>query len=221
MVKKRPLAQTVQMEGDTTTATGDSVSEACGTVLTEDETGHDEIVQSPNRTIIEDPTTRMTDEDITTVLRSRSRKQQKEYTPRRTVPPRRPKTTRSRKPEMQIEDNMEASQSTVFGVKEGIYGAMKNAIQEMTAQIVTTIHAPLNGMRRNPDHNTSTNSQKTSGSISKPTRTLVEEKRRPKRREVQLQSRPCIVMMIHHNPQKMKQGQMMSLTLRVSTLLRL
>jgi hypothetical protein len=89
-------------------------SEACGTVLTEDETGHDEIVQSPNRTIIEDPTTRMTDEDITTVLRSRSRKQQKEYTPRRTVPPRRPKTTRSRKPEMQIEDNMEASQSTVF-----------------------------------------------------------------------------------------------------------
>jgi hypothetical protein len=178
MVKKRPLAQTVQMEGDTTTATGDSASEACQTVITEDKTGHDEIVQSPNRTILEDPTTRMTDEDITTVLRPRSRKQQKEYTPRRTVPPQ-----RSRKPEMQIEDNMEASQSTAFGVKEGIYGAMQNAIQEMTAQIVTTIPAPFNGMRRNPDHNTSTNSQKTSGSISKPNRTLVEEKRRPKKEE--------------------------------------
>jgi hypothetical protein len=68
----------------------------------------------------------MTDEDITIVLRPRSRKQQNEYTPRRTVPPRRPMTTRSRKPEMQIEDNMEASQSTDFGVKDGIYGAMKN-----------------------------------------------------------------------------------------------
>jgi hypothetical protein len=117
----------------------------------------------------------MTDEDITTVLRPRSRKQQKEYTLRKTVPPQ-----RSRKPEMHIEDNMEASQSTAFGVKEGIYGAMKNAIQEMTAQIVTTIPTPFNGMRRNSDHNTSTNSQKTSGSINKPTRTLVEEKRRPK-----------------------------------------
>ena len=182
MMKKRSLAQTVQMAGDTTIATGDSASEACETVLTEDETGHDEIVQSPNRTIIEDPTTRMPDEDITTVLRPRSRKQQKEYTSRRTVPHRRPMTTRSRKPEMQIEDNMEASQSTAFGVKEGIDGAMENAIQEMTAYIVTTIQAPFNGMRRNPDHNTSTNSQKRSGSISKPTRTLVDEKIRPKKK---------------------------------------
>lgn len=65
MMKKIPLAQTVQMEGDTTIATGDSASEICETVLTEDETGHDEIVQSPNRTVIEDPTTRMPDEDIT------------------------------------------------------------------------------------------------------------------------------------------------------------
>jgi hypothetical protein len=46
-------------------------SEACETVLAEDETEHNEIVQSPNRTIIEDHTTRMTDEDMTTVLRSR------------------------------------------------------------------------------------------------------------------------------------------------------
>jgi hypothetical protein len=51
----------------------------------------------------------MTDEDMTTVLRSRSRKQQKEYTSRRTVSPRRPMTTIFRKPEMQIEDKMEAS----------------------------------------------------------------------------------------------------------------
>jgi len=184
-VKKRPLAQTIcrgQMEGDTTTGTEDSASEAYETVLTEDETGHDEIVQSPNRTIIEDHTTRITDEDMTTVLRPRSRKQQKEYTPRRTVSPRRPRTTRSRKPEMQIEDKMEASQSTAFGVNEGIYGEMKNAIQEMTAQIVTTIQAAFNGMRSNPDHNTNTNSQKTSESISKPTRTRVEEKRRPKKK---------------------------------------
>jgi hypothetical protein len=63
----------------------------------------------------------MTDEDMTTVLRPRSRKQQKEYTPRMTVSPRRPRTTIFRKPEMQIEDKMEASQSTAFGVNEGIY----------------------------------------------------------------------------------------------------
>jgi hypothetical protein len=55
----------------------DSASEACETVLAEDETGHDEIVQSPNRTIIKDHTTRMTDEDMTTVLRPRSTKHQK------------------------------------------------------------------------------------------------------------------------------------------------
>jgi hypothetical protein len=109
------------MEGDTTTATEYSASEACETVLAEDETGHDEIVQSPNRKIIEAHTTRMTDEDMTTVLRPRSRRQQKEYTPRRTVSPRRPTTTIFRKPEMQIEDKMEASQSTAFGVNEGIY----------------------------------------------------------------------------------------------------
>jgi hypothetical protein len=83
---------------------------------------------------------------------------------------------------MQIEDKMEASQSTAFGLKEGMYCAMKNAIQEMTAQIVTTIQAAFNRMRSNSDHNASPNSQKTSGSISKPTRTLVEEKRRPKKK---------------------------------------
>jgi hypothetical protein len=77
------------MEGDPTTDTEDSASAACETVLAEDDTGHDEIVQSPNRTIIEDLTTRMTDEDMTTVIRPRSRKQQKEYTQRRTVSPRR------------------------------------------------------------------------------------------------------------------------------------
>ena len=37
-------------------------------------------------------------------------------------------------------------------------------------------------MRRNPDHNTSIGTQKTSGNISKPTRTLVEEKRRLKKK---------------------------------------
>ena len=37
-------------------------------------------------------------------------------------------------------------------------------------------------MRRNPDHNTSIYTQKTSGNISKPTRTLVEEKRRLKKK---------------------------------------
>jgi hypothetical protein len=47
---------------------------------------------------------------------------------------------------MQIEDKMEASQSVAFGVNEGIYGAMNNAIQEMTAQIVTTMQAAFNGM---------------------------------------------------------------------------
>ena len=78
MVKKRPLAQTVcggQMEGDT--ATEDIASEACETVLTEDETEYDELVQSPNKTIIADTATGMTDEDMTTVLRPRSMKQHK------------------------------------------------------------------------------------------------------------------------------------------------
>jgi hypothetical protein len=37
-------------------------------------------------------------------------------------------------------------------------------------------------MRRNPYHNTSICTQKTSGNISKPTRTLVEEKRRLKKK---------------------------------------
>ena len=201
MVKKRPLAQTVytgHMEGDTTTATEDSASEACETVLAEDETGHDQIVQSPNRTIIEDHTTGMTDEDMTTVLRPRSRKQQKEYSPRRTVSPRRPRITIFRKPEMQIEDKMEAIYC--FWGKRG------------------NIQAAFNGMRSNPYHNTSTNSQKTYGNISKPTRTLVEEKRKPKKKR----STTSVKTMYSYDDTSQssdnEERQMMSLTLRVSTL---
>ena len=37
-------------------------------------------------------------------------------------------------------------------------------------------------MRRNPYHNTNICTNKTSGNISKPTRTLVEEKRRPNKK---------------------------------------
>jgi hypothetical protein len=40
------------MEGDTTTTTDDSSSEACETVLAEDETGHDETVQGTSDSLV-------------------------------------------------------------------------------------------------------------------------------------------------------------------------